>query len=316
VRFLKTSEAAALLNVSPNTLRAWERRFGYPKPQRSPGKHRLYTHGEIAALRDALHEGLSISSAVSRAREGLSADADTLVAALSGFDRNRADGALEAALALRSLDRTVEEVLLPSLEELVQRHGVDSAPWAFGARWASDWLKRAQRLAPPPVRHISLLIGDASSGELDPDTPAIRALELLCARAGSKQLCLSVKGVNGMADALAMLEPDAVVLAGSHARDDEVARWAYAVRSAAGALPVTLFRRDVIRPLRARTTGARLLPPSPTAAQLQLLELVETDQLARGAALGSGSKLSRPGAVKRENGAGTTPRVSADRTMT
>ena len=53
VRTLKTSEAAALLNVSPNTLRAWERRFGYPQPQRSPGKHRLYTHGEVAALRDA-----------------------------------------------------------------------------------------------------------------------------------------------------------------------------------------------------------------------------------------------------------------------
>jgi uncharacterized protein YjcR len=45
VRTLKTSEAAAVLNVSPNTLRAWERRFGYPKPQRTAGKHRLYTHG-------------------------------------------------------------------------------------------------------------------------------------------------------------------------------------------------------------------------------------------------------------------------------
>ena len=53
MRFLKTSEAAALLNVSPNTLRAWERRFGYPKPQRSPGRHRLYTHGEIGRVRGA-----------------------------------------------------------------------------------------------------------------------------------------------------------------------------------------------------------------------------------------------------------------------
>ena len=52
MRYLKTSEAAALLNVSPNTLRAWERRFGFPKPQRSPGKHRLFTHGEVAALRE------------------------------------------------------------------------------------------------------------------------------------------------------------------------------------------------------------------------------------------------------------------------
>ena len=71
MRTLKTSEAAALLNVSPNTLRAWERRFGYPRPQRSSGQHRLYIHGEVAALRDALQEGLSISSAVSRAREAL-----------------------------------------------------------------------------------------------------------------------------------------------------------------------------------------------------------------------------------------------------
>src|SRR5882672_11478079 len=127
VRTLKTSEAAALLNVSPNTLRAWERRFGYPQPQRSPGKHRLYTHGEVAALRDALMEGLSISSAVSRAREALSGDTSVL---------DRADSAMEAALALRSVERSVEEVLLPSLRELGERHGEDSAPWAFAARWA------------------------------------------------------------------------------------------------------------------------------------------------------------------------------------
>lgn len=279
VRFLKTSEAAALLNVSPNTLRAWERRFGYPKPQRSPGRHRLYTHGEIAALQDALQEGLSISSAVSRAREGLSADAGTLVGALSSFDHVRADSAMEAALALRSLERSVEEILLPSLDGLYRKHGEESAPWAFAARWGSDWLRRAQRLTPPPVRHVSLLIGDASRDELDPDSPSIRALELLCARAGAKLLCLSVRGVAGIGDALASAQPDAVVLAGSYARDDKVARWAYAVRSAAGALPVTLFRREVVRPLRARSTGTQILSSSPTAAQLQLLEFVEVGQL-------------------------------------
>src|ERR671939_1036527 len=135
MRYLKTSEAAALLNVSPNTLRAWERRFDFPKPQRSPGKHRLYTHGEVAALRDALQDGLSISSAISRAREALSADTSVLVGALSSYELERADGAMEAALALRSVERSVEEVLLPSLRELGQRQGYDSAPWAFAARW-------------------------------------------------------------------------------------------------------------------------------------------------------------------------------------
>src|SRR5256885_1039259 len=143
MRYLKTSEAAALLNVSPNTLRAWERRFGFPKPQRSPGKHRLFTYGEVASLRDALQEGLSISSAISRAREGLAADANSLVGALTSYERERADSAIEAALALRSVERSVEEVLLPTLDEIARRYSVESAAWAFAAHWANDWLRRA-----------------------------------------------------------------------------------------------------------------------------------------------------------------------------
>jgi DNA-binding transcriptional MerR regulator len=279
VRYLKTSEAAVLLNVSPNTLRAWERRFGYPKPQRSPGKHRLYTHGEIVALKDALHEGLSISSAISRAREGLTTDADSLFGTLASFDRARADASMEAALALRTLDRSVEEVLLPSLAEVHTRHGVESARWAFAARWGEDWLRRAQRLSPPPVRHMSILVGDASGGELDPDSAALRSLELFCVRSGTQLLSLSVQGTNDLGDALAIAHPDAVVLAGRSAGDDAVARWAYAVRSVAGPLPIALFRRDVLRPLRSRTTGAHHLSPSPSEAQARLLELIDSDEL-------------------------------------
>ena len=210
MRYLKTSEAAALLNVSPNTLRAWERRFDFPKPQRSPGKHRLFTHGEIAALRDALQEGLSISSAVSRAREGLAADANSLIGALVSYERERADTAIEAALALRSVERSVEEVLLPTLDEIVRRYGVDSAPWAFAAHWGGDWLRRALHLAPPPIRPMSILIGDASRDELDRDSPYIRALELFCARAGISVLCLSARGVAGIGDAVAIQRPDLV----------------------------------------------------------------------------------------------------------
>ena len=234
MRYLKTSEAAALLNVSPNTLRAWERRFGFPKPQRSPGKHRLFTHGEIAALRDALQEGLSISSAVSRAREGLVADTNSLLGALVSYERERADGAIEAALALRSVDRSVEEVLLPTLDEIARRYGTESAAWAFAAHWGSDWLRRAKRLAPPPVRSVSIVVGDASRDELDPDAPYLRAFELLCVRAGVDVLSLSARGVAGIGDAVAVHRPNLVVVAGGHLDDDTVARWAYAIRLAVG----------------------------------------------------------------------------------
>jgi DNA-binding transcriptional MerR regulator len=278
MRTLKTSEAAALLNVSPNTLRAWERRFDYPKPNRSPGRHRLYAYAEVASLRDALHDGLSISSAVSVAREGLSSDTQALTGALAAFEDDRADTVMEAALALRSVDRSIADVLLPALDEICEHQGEDSAHWAFAARWGSEWLRRAHRFTPPPVRSASIIIGDAARDELDPDTPYIRALELLCARAGARVLALSVRGSGSLAEPLQRLRPDAVVLAGSHSPDDDVARWAYAVRSAAGPLPVALYRRSPDS-ARLRTTGALVLPESPLAAQRAILEVIEDHQM-------------------------------------
>lgn len=272
MRYLKTSEAAALLNVSPNTLRAWERRFGFPRPQRSPGRHRLYTHGEIAALRDALLDGLSISSAVSRAREGLGADTNALVGALNSFDAARADAALEGALALRSLDRTVQEVLLNSLDEIVRRHGTESVQWAFSARWGNSWLRRAQRLVTAETQSVTIVLGDASRDELDPDAAYIRALELLAMRSGAHVLGLSVRGVANMSEALATQRPDAVVIAGGALSDDTVARWAYAVRLATGPLPVAVYRRGPQR-ARVRTTGAMMLASTPGEAARQMTEL-------------------------------------------
>lgn len=274
MRYLKTSEAAQLLKVSPNTLRAWERRFGFPKPQRSPGRHRLFTHGEIAALRDALQEGLSISSAVSRAREGLASDANSLIGALVTYERERADAAIEATLALRSVERSVQEVLLPTLEEIASRHGVDSAAWAFAAHWAGDWLRRAMRLAPAPAGPLSIVVGDGARDELDPDSPYIRSFELFCARAGIRVLSLSIRGVAGIGDAVAVHHPDLAIVAGSHLPDDAVARWAYAIRLAAGAMPVAVYRREHAR-RASSTTGARNLPDEPEAAQRRVSELLE-----------------------------------------
>jgi hypothetical protein len=275
VRTLKTSEAAALLSVSPNTLRAWERRFGYPKPLRSPGRHRLYTHGEVAALRDALQEGLSISSAVSRAREVLTGDTHVLVGALTAFEFDRADAALESALALRSVERVVEDVLLPALWQLGSRHGYDSAPWAFAARWAEDWLHRAHRLSPPPVRPYAVLLGDATASDVDPDALALRALSLFCVRAGARVLTLPVANLTGLGEVLATFRPQAMVIAGRSANDDVVSRWAYNVRSSAGALPAAVFHRGEPS-RRLRTPGPRQLADSPWEAHRTILAMIDS----------------------------------------
>ena len=157
------------------------------------------------------------------------------------------------------------------LDEIVRRYGNESAAWAFAAHWASDWLRRAMRLAPPPVRPASIVIGDASRDELDPDTPYIRALELFCARGGIRVLSLSARGVIGIGDAVAIHRPNLVVVAGSHLGDDAVARWAYAIRLSAGAVPLAVYRRG--DSIRAGST-TRVLPAAPRAAQRRVLELM------------------------------------------
>jgi MerR family transcriptional regulator, light-induced transcriptional regulator len=302
MRYLKTSEAATLLNVSPNTLRAWERRFDFPKPQRSQGKHRLFTHGEVAALRDALQEGLSISSAVSRAREGLATDTNSLVGALLSFDRERADRAIEAALALRSVERSVAEVLLPSLDDIATRRGVDSASWAFAANWGADWLRRAQRLTPSPLRGSAIVVGDASRDELDQDFLHIRAFELFCVRAGVQVLSLSARGVHGLGEVLAAHPPQLVVLAGRYLDDDAMARWAYQARLATGPLPVALYRRGDQR-VRVRTTGTSVLADSAGDAHRGLLELLDSEQQQRGPQRVQGTEQSDAGRETRRRSA-------------
>lgn len=273
MRTLKTSEAAAFLNVSPNTLRSWERRFGFPRPRRSPGQHRLYTYGDVTALRDALLAGLSISSAISVAQEGLRSGMNPLLGALGAFDASGADDVMESTLALRSIEASVEEVLLPAVDQIGERQGADSAPMAFAARWASDWLRRAARVAYSPGDRAKMVIGDAARDEFDLDGVRIRALELLCVRSGPAPLCLPVRGLGAIGHAISAHRPAALVIAGRHASDDEVARWAYGVRSAAGALPVALYRRTPDSE-RMHPSGARKLPESPGAAQREIMELV------------------------------------------
>ena len=204
-----------------------------------------------------------------RARAGLAADADSLVRALLAYDLDRADRAIETALALRSVEGSIEEVLLPSLDEIVSRHGGDSAAWAFSARWADEWLRRAARLAPPPNPQLAILLGHALRDELDPDGPYIRALELFCLRAGIRVLSLPARVLNGIGDAALVHRPDLVVLAGAEVNDAAVARWAHVIGRSVGPLPFALYR-----PSSTRVSGT-VLPPGPANAQLRLRELAD-----------------------------------------
>ena len=68
MRDLRPDEAAAMLCVNPETLRAWEQRFGYPHSVSRATGQRRYAPREVIALRNTLETGLSVAAAIDSAR--------------------------------------------------------------------------------------------------------------------------------------------------------------------------------------------------------------------------------------------------------
>ncbi len=243
---IRTNAAAAMLGVSPNTLRSWERRFDYPSPRRSEGGHRQFELTEIEALRQAFAETQNISSAISIARErGASVGSQGgLCSALEAFDQELADRLLEESMAMRSLERTVQLTLLPAVLSLAagSEHQGISPEYGFAWRYASGWLAAAQRVAPPATYEHGVMIFDASRPQ-DIDTLHVQALELFLRRAGLRVLTLPV-GLQAarLTGALSALSPQAVVLGGAGTSLDVLGRLVYAVRQVSGQVEVLDFR--------------------------------------------------------------------------
>jgi MerR family transcriptional regulator, light-induced transcriptional regulator len=286
---IRTNAAAAMLGVSSSTLRSWERRFGYPMPQRTEGGHRQFELTEIEALRQSFAETHDISSAISIARErgeGPSSPA-RLRSAFESFREDLADRLLEESLAVRSVERTVESVLLPAVELLFgdsptatpetmlageppSTVGSGGSPeYRFAWRYCTGWLAAAQRVAPPATREEGVLIFDLAR-PADIDSLYVQALELLLRRTGLRVLSLPVDLQDvRIGSALRALRPNAVVLAGRGAAMDALGKLVYAARQAEPGVEV-LDYRGALPDTGASTT--RRLGDSPTIAAEALRE--------------------------------------------
>src|SRR5919106_763154 len=184
---IRTNAAAELLGVSPNTLRSWERRFGYPRPRRTQGGHRQYD------------------------------------------------------LAERSVERTVEEVLLPGLA-LVESRESREAERELALRWATGWLYASRRVAPPASRPQGVLLFD-SSPRLDLESLNVQALELALRRAGFRTLLLAFDlPPERVVRAVRAVDPTAFLFCGGEATLDVVGRLVYTVRQVGSVAPVFEYR--------------------------------------------------------------------------
>ena len=135
-----TAAVVQRTGLAPATFRAWERRYHFPRPFRTPTRQRLYSERDIAALRwlaEQTRQGVAISRAVEILRSGRASLAETgapartrqyldelrarLTEALLGFDTERAETILGEALALFPFEDACMELLVPMLVDVGER---------------------------------------------------------------------------------------------------------------------------------------------------------------------------------------------------
>lgn len=141
-----TKAVARETDVPADTFRAWERRYGIPRPQRTAGGHRLYSDHDIAIirwLRDRTTEGVNISQAVLLLNNSLAELSqvppppvrveprampqliDALVDTLVAFDAIQAERLLSEAFAMFAFEEVLISLVQPAMVEVGERwhHG-------------------------------------------------------------------------------------------------------------------------------------------------------------------------------------------------
>lgn len=202
--------------LAADTLRAWERRYGLPTPQRTAGGHRLYSQYDIETIKWLIArqaEGLSISRAVDswnkQVASGIDPLADTFstniilpqnvnsstdntldrirvewITACMNFSETHAEQALNKAFAISPVESVCIEVLQKGMSEIgslwfENRASIQQEHFASGL--AMRRLEALLSASPAPTRPQTVIVG-CPSDEWHTFTPLL--LSLLLRRRG------------------------------------------------------------------------------------------------------------------------------------
>jgi len=180
--------------LKPDTLRAWERRYGLPQPERSAGGHRLYSQRDIETIKWLVarqREGLSISRAVDlwrsleadgqdplRMAEFVTPEVSPVVVLLPegealvdlrqawtsaclNYDERKAEQVLTQSFALFPVEVVCLELLQKGVAELGEgwyRGEVSVQQEHFASELAMRRLEALLAATPPPTRLERVLI--------------------------------------------------------------------------------------------------------------------------------------------------------------
>jgi DNA-binding transcriptional MerR regulator len=126
----RIGELGQRVGVSPELLRAWERRYGLLSPERTPGGLRLYSEDDEQDVREMtalIASGLSAAEAARVVLAGprplvpASQLVDQLDVFLTALDEPSANAALDRAFVSYDLEIVLAQVILPFLRNLGER---------------------------------------------------------------------------------------------------------------------------------------------------------------------------------------------------
>lgn len=149
---------ADTLGIPIPTIRSWERRYGFPRPERTGGKHRRYsiaTIEDLRALRNEIARGRAVRDAVDevlrkRAETDTSGSArvEALIAAAHDLDRQAIHNLLDIASSELGFEVAIQKVGMPFLERvgaLWEIAQLDVAHEHLATGGVRDWIARATR---------------------------------------------------------------------------------------------------------------------------------------------------------------------------
>ena len=190
---LPIAAVSSLLGIPVPTIRSWERRYGFPEPARTQGKHRRYSVDEIdqlRKLRDEITRGHSAREAVdivqAEARGGRAHTElfDRFLSSAMQLDPAGLREALTEGADTIGVEATIRDVALPAMREMGSRWkaGVcDTDHEHLATEAVRVWLARQSVMAPPPFQPFPLVL---ACGPKDLHTIGLEAFGVVLARRG------------------------------------------------------------------------------------------------------------------------------------
>jgi DNA-binding transcriptional MerR regulator len=291
------ASVSSSLDIPVPTIRSWERRYGFPSPSRTGGRHRRYTEREIEQLRDLrdlITRGHSAREAVARLTAGPRNAGgrnltDEVVEAAVRLDSDAIREALDRAADRLGVEATIRDVVFRAMREIGTRWKAgtcDIEQEHLASEAMRAWLARQAAMAPPPFGSDVIVL---ACGPKDLHTIGLEGFAVILARRGWP--CRVLGAMTPASSLLAAVRSTRAVAAVVIAQRGVTRR--AAIGSIAGVDAVPGVQAFYAGDAFAATTARRSVPGTYLGEDVVEAALVLEDTLGRSAARGGTGRATR-----------------------